>query len=39
MRKYDLSDKIFIENQLATKTNQLTESYQFVQSKYSFLQS
>ena len=39
MRKDDLNDKIFIENQLATKTNQLTESYQFVQSKYSFLQS
>ena len=24
-RKGDLSDKIFIENQLATKTNQLTD--------------
>ena len=35
--KGDLSGKIFIENQLAIKTNQLTDSYQFVQSKYIFL--
>ena len=27
-----LIDKIFIENQLAIKTNQLTDSQQFVQS-------
>ena len=32
--KSDLSDKIFIENQLAIKTNQLTDSSQFVFSLY-----
>ena len=30
--KSDLSDEIFIESQLAIKTNQLTDSQQFVQS-------
>ena len=34
--KDNLSDKVIIENQLAIKTNQLTDSYQFVQSKYFF---
>ena len=29
--KGDLSQKIFIENQLAIKANQLTDSQQFVQ--------
>ena len=34
-QKGDLSDKIFFESQLATKTNQLTYTYQFVQSEFS----
>ena len=35
--KDNLSDKVFIiENQLPIKTNQLTDSYHFVQSKYFF---
>ena len=36
-QKDNLSDKIFIENQPPTNTNQITDSYQFVQPKYSFL--
>ena len=31
-QKSDLIDKMFIENQLAIKTNQLIDSQQFVQS-------
>ena len=34
MGKGDLSDKISSENQLDIKANQLTDSYQLVQSKY-----
>ena len=35
--KGDLSDKIFNENQLAIKTNQIMGSYQFFHLKYIFL--